>query len=233
MYNDKKQISGGRRAIDEKTYLAELNRLLGFMSAWDRQAAVRRYTWRLQRSSDPAALMRHFGTPTRVAVELAKDYVPSPPPADFKEGLEAEDFEEPDVWPYDEPAPDRSADEKEFPQASPGHAGSSGPGGGMRFLFLLFCVVVAAPVALVLLCVGLPFVGAGVGLVMAAAAAVGAQIGALSLLSDILLLSGAGLMILALGVLLVWFGIWLGFSLAGLWLSKVVGSLGRRIYGEV
>ena len=197
------------------------------MSAWDREEAVKRYAWRLRRSSDPVALMRHFGSPTKVAVELAKGYVSSPPPPGFldteRSFAEAEDT--------DAAEGGASEDGPDSLERFGGEASGAGPAG--RFFFLLFAVVIGAPVALALLALGLPFVGAGVGVVMAAAAAVGAQVGALPLLSDVLLLSGAGLAILGVGILVVWFGVWLGFSLCRLWLGGVVGALGKRVYGEL
>ena len=50
------------------------------MSSWDRDATIVRYERMFMTARDPEALMEELGTPTKIAVELARDYVPSPPP---------------------------------------------------------------------------------------------------------------------------------------------------------
>ena len=59
--------------MDKKKYLAELEKLLGFMSSWDRQDAMARYAARFDEAEDVDALVESLGTPTRVAFVLAQD----------------------------------------------------------------------------------------------------------------------------------------------------------------
>ena len=68
--------------------MAELDRLLGFMSSWDRQAALRKYRALFAASVDEEALMDELGTPTKVAIELAASYVPTRPPSALALALE-------------------------------------------------------------------------------------------------------------------------------------------------
>lgn len=68
--------------------MAELDRLLGFMSSWDRQAALRKYRALFAASEDEQALMDELGTPTKLAIELAASYVPTRPPSALAQALE-------------------------------------------------------------------------------------------------------------------------------------------------
>lgn len=65
-------------AINKQRFLAELSKLLSFMSSRDRQAIMDKYTAMFDEAGDEDALMRELGTPTKIAIGLAGDYVPSP-----------------------------------------------------------------------------------------------------------------------------------------------------------
>ena len=60
--------------------MAELTRLLGFMSSWDRQAVLEKYEALFAAAEDPDALTEELGTPTKLAIDLAATYVPTPAP---------------------------------------------------------------------------------------------------------------------------------------------------------
>ena len=61
--------------------MAELSKLLGFMSAWDRRDALAKYDAMFDEAADEAELIDTLGSPTKLAIGLALNYVPSPPPA--------------------------------------------------------------------------------------------------------------------------------------------------------
>ena len=51
--------------------MAELDRLLGFMSSWDRDIALKKYQALSAAASDEQALIEELGTPTKLAIDLA------------------------------------------------------------------------------------------------------------------------------------------------------------------
>ena len=44
------------------------------MSSWDRSAVLAEYTAKFENTDDPEALAEALGSPTRVAITLARDY---------------------------------------------------------------------------------------------------------------------------------------------------------------
>jgi uncharacterized membrane protein len=99
-------------AINTQSYLAELSRLLGFMSAWDRDAEIEKYRQMLESAPDAEALMAQLGTPTRVAIGIARDYTPTPRPETPAED-ESESEEE---WEEPETDGDSDAPEEDPPE---------------------------------------------------------------------------------------------------------------------
>lgn len=79
--------------MNKYKFVAELERLLGFMSSWDRQAAIAKYTAMFDEAEDVDILIAKLGSPTKLAISLAKDYVPTDPPA-AEEASAAEDAAE-------------------------------------------------------------------------------------------------------------------------------------------
>ena len=73
--------------MNRERYMAELDRLLGFMSSWDRQAALKKYQALIDAAPDEEALFEELGTPTKLAIDLAASYVPSPSPSMRAEAL--------------------------------------------------------------------------------------------------------------------------------------------------
>jgi len=203
--------------MDKTRYLAELTKLLGFMSSWDRQTVLKKYEQLFDDSSDHEALIEELGTPTRVAVELARSYVPTPPPE-----------VDPNALPAAAPAPAA----EEVPEEEPAPEKRRVRAGGVAAGILLF-IVIAIPVALIALCLGLPFLSGGVAAIVAAVSYVLQVLPNLMLVSDILLMLGGGCVVSALGLLLAFFGLWLSVVLAYLWLSRPVLGLWRLlVYGK-
>ena len=74
------------------------------MSTADRAAAIKKYSAMFDAAEDESALMDELGTPTMLAISLARSYVP---------GAMQEEDEEPPV-----PAPDESGEEAKAPSAA-------------------------------------------------------------------------------------------------------------------
>lgn len=81
--------------INKQKFLVELSRLLGFMSAWDRETELDKYKAMFDESENEDEVIASLGSPTQLAISIAREYVPSPRP-------EPEDTE-------DEPAPEPEA----------------------------------------------------------------------------------------------------------------------------
>ena len=270
--------------------MAELNKLLAFMSSWDRQATLDRYEAMFDEGGDPEAVMETLGSPTKVAVDLAKDYISSRPPGEavdrdepeieiisLEQLLAEEDagisltaeplpaearetpspaeagapivpmiVETPETAPEEPGMPDRSTPEESAPEQSDpdrGTPGQSAPaplrwdppvrekegGGAALTVYWVLAVLIGLPVAIVLFCIGLPFPVAGVVVIARTIRTVPALFGSFNLLSDVLLVAGVGVVRLAVGLLLIWFGVWLSLTLCRLWVFKLILPLGKRI----
>lgn len=245
--------------------MAELSKLLGFMSAWDRRDALAKYDAMFDEAADEAELIETLGSPTKLAIGLALNYVPSPPPAvmvaetaepdgnvgEFAAGGQSEaaadeaseaaaDAEAETEMPL--PAETPEAEEQEAvpaPAELPAEPEieeepvAAAPKRKVRAIGLiasiLFGLVIGVPVALVLICIGIPFIVLGISAVALAVWAAMSMIGLLAMFSDVLIIVGVGLVLCALGLLLAWFGLWVSFELGWLWISGVVLRLGRAM----
>ena len=195
------------------------------MSAWDRQDALKQYAAMFDAAEDESALIDRLGTPTKQAIELARKYVPSPAPApkarqDVPAEAAAEEVPEQICWNL-EPEPETPA------EAVPETVRKVS--GGALAAYLLPAIVIGRPMAVLLVCVGLPFLAAGAALIAAAVKTALAVIAALRLISDVLLTAGAALALCALGLVLCWLGLWISMELCYLWTAEVVVALGRRL----
>ena len=248
--------------------MAELKKLLGFMSSWDREATLDRYEAMFDDGGDPEAVMEKLGSPTKVAVELAQDYVSSRPPgeavdrdapeievisleqllAEEDAGVsltppplpaEAAETELPASEEEGETSPASLAEEEpepspDMPPVVPAPPAwdppvSEKPGGAALAVYIVLAVLIGLPVALALFCLGVPFMAAGAVLIARTVGTIPGMFASFSLLSDVLLVAGAGLVLLGLGLLLIWFGIWLSLTLCRLWIFRLILPLGRRI----
>lgn len=209
--------------INKQSYLAELEKLLGFMSTWDRKAAIEKYSALFDEAGDEAALIKMLGTPTRLAISLAGSYVPTPMPApaiEERDPILAE-FE------GEKPAETVPAGEtvsEEPVQTQPRRVRPFG-----LIAAILFGLVIGLPVAIVLICLGIPFLVLGCGVIFGAVWSVFEVIGLLAMFSDILVIAGAGLILTALGLFTAWFGLWLSLALGQLWIGGAVLRLCRAL----
>ena len=192
------------------------------MSSWDRQAVLEKYEALFDAAEDPDALTEELGTPTRLAIELARTYVPSPPPAAVTPAAPDADAEEiPEQFSIalepDKPAPEEAPELVERTRI------------GALIAYLIPAIVIGLPITAVLVCIGLPFLAAGGAVVFSAVKGALTAVAALSLVSDILLTVGAALVLCAVGLLLFWLGLWLIMELCWLWVGKALVPLGRKL----
>lgn len=219
--------------MNPNIYLAELAKLLGFMSFWDRSAVLAEYAAKFENTDDPEALAEALGSPTRVAITLARDYVPSPPPevAVSAQTEEPEETEAPDAAAAVAAAVEAAVAENaaETPAAKPKRVPKARRSAGGVVLSIVLGIVIALPITLIGLAIGVPFLLGGGAAVWAAVSAAIHVLPVLGLISDLLLILGGCLVVAAIGLLVAAFGLWLSLSLAGVWLEKVVFPLGRRL----
>ncbi len=236
--------------INKQSYMAELAKLLGFMSAWDRRDTLQKYDALFDEAANIEELVESIGTPTKLAISLALNYVPSPAPEIIPVEAPAEE-PEPELEgefplinaPEGEEAEAAVAEGEE--RSSEGElsavaeeelpAEPVAPKSGRKVRFfgllasMLFTLVIGIPVAIVLICLGLPFVVGGLGLGAGVVWAAVSAIPMLALFSDILAIIGVGLILMAIAILLIWFGLWVSFELGYLWISGVILRLGRAL----
>lgn len=214
--------------MNKQSYLAELTKLLGFMSTWDRQAALEKYTRLFDEASDEAELIAQLGTPTKLAINLALEYTPTAAPVaeELPEEITGEAAKAEGVEPYGEALPVPVAEEEETPYGeAPAPRPRLRPFG--LIVAILFGLVFGVPIAVILICVGIPFLALGAALAASAVLAVVHTVGLLAMVSDILVFVGAGLVLAALGLFVAWFGLWLSLELGYLWINGVVLRLGK------
>lgn len=253
--------------------MAELKKLLGFMSSWDREATLDRYEAMFDEGGDPEAVMERLGSPTKVAVDLAQDYISSRPPGETIEQDEPEievisleqllaeedediplapplpvevveswtpppeeEIEAPPAPAFEEMPPELSPEVPPAYKPSAPKSPAPGPlepetagGGALLVLYYVLAVLIGLPVALVLFCTGVPFMVSGVVITARTVGTVPGLFASFTLLSDVLLVAGASLVRLALGLLLAWLGAWLSLTLCRLWIFRLILPLGRSI----
>ena len=227
------------------------------MSSWDRQDALNKYRAMFAACADEEALIEELGTPTKLAIDLAATYVPSRSPsalaaaltrcpvaledmlrdpgvlaADLSVPERAADAPKPETWVF-EPAPEQAADLAPTADSAPEAAALPSAEGRVRSgalaAYLIPAIIIGLPVAVVLVCLGLPFLCGGAALIGASVYETLKVFGSLTLVSDMLLVGGETLLVCAVGLLLCWFGLWLSMELCWLWVGKALIGLGKRL----
>lgn len=214
------------------------------MSARDRAAEIAKYEAMFDECDDVEALVERLGTPTRVAVSIAAGYVPSPEEEIFSEpDAEAETPPEPEAKPESAPAEEEvpeqiqlgevfampaaaAAAEAEEPAEAPAIQRSVRP--VALVFYLLFAVIIGIPVAIVLICFGVPFMAMGVGTVAGAMWCARSLIAMFSMFSDVLLTVGAAAVCCAVGLVVTWLGLWISIVLGRLWIGSALIGWGRK-----
>ena len=239
--------------MNAQKYLAELSRLLGFMSYWDREAVLERYKREFDGSRSDEEVIEAIGTPTKVAIDIARTYVPTPRPGTGEDSAAAlpaaaeEDtpalpeetgrvFDGADELPpevrgagavhMDMPFEPEPEEKKEDPEPA-------GPKRRIRpaalVIYILAALVIGLPIALLLIAVGAPFMALGGGMAGGAVYTCLRLIMRLSMVSDMLLMGGAALVLIGLGLLVFWLGLWISISLGRAWIGGVVVRLGDKL----
>lgn len=233
--------------------MAELDRLLGFMSSWDRQAALKKYRALFAAAEDEAALIEQLGTPTKLAIDLAAAYVPTRPPSALAQALSQcpvaledllrdpgalaadlsapadADAPQPETWSFGQESLPLDPAEPEVdpePEETPTRSRVKV---GALIAYLIPAIVIGLPIAAALVCIGLPFIAAGAALIFTSVLQALRIIGLLRLVSDMLLTGGAALIVCAVGLLLCWLGLWISLELCWLWVGRALVGLGRRL----
>lgn len=223
------------------------------MSAWDREAMLERYKRQFGGRMSDEEVIETLGSPTQAAINIARTYVPSPRPETWGEDAP----EPPDAAEEDMPAlPEETgpvfdgADELPPELRGAGEARadsladpeaeeeaerpeSAGPKYRIRpaalTVYILAALLIGLPVMLLLIAVGAPLMALGGGMAAGAVYACMRLIMRLSMVSDMLLMGGAALVLVGIGLLVFWLGLWISISLGRVWAGGVVIRLGDKL----
>ena len=171
----------------------------------------------------PVALEDMLRDPGILAADLN---VPEPEP---------EDAPKPETWVFDSaPAPVEEPAPAPEPDDAPAAAEELPPAekrvrGGALAAYLVPAILIGLPIAVALVCLGLPFLCGGAALIGTSVYEALQVFGSLTLVSDMLLVGGATLLACAVGLLLAWFGLWLSMELCWLWVGRALVGLGKRL----
>ena len=258
--------------MNKQRYLAELQRLLVFMTEEDREQAIRHFGDIFDAAGEEgeAALVEKLGSPTKSAIGLSRGYEPGSiknlpdlprltqkPKAALTEtqddpwgdlptfevpGVKEETVEEaaPEAAEEESPAPRPDAAEAPVPEAPPAFleeelAPIDRPmplGLGISLLALIL-IAIGIPVAVLFLALMAVCVAPGAAVVFGAYLVAVGGLWCLTYMADALLMFGAALLVLAVGLLVLWGGIWLcsrlvlGYAAGVRWLSGEL--LGRKV----
>lgn len=114
-------ISREVRSINRQRYMAELTKLLSFMFKEDRSEIIKDYNELLDKAEDEEALLETFGSPTKLAVTIARSYNSGEyKPPELPEGIKAKGEES-------IPEETESSEEAEAPEVEPDKAPEVAP----------------------------------------------------------------------------------------------------------
>jgi len=263
--------------LNKQRYLAELRRLLVFMTEEDREETVLRYSERFDEAGPggEAELIGLLGSPTKAAISLSRGYEPGSIPdtlpprpraaAEEPEASAEEEKKEDPLWvdipdfdvreaekpaaPAEERAPDPAADiplpkkiSREEPPA-PRPAEEPRPARVVLErsmplwlgipLFILVFAALGIPIAAVFLALMIALLVPGCAVLFAAYLVFVGGLWCTGFMADAVLLFGAAFIVLALGIFVLWAGIWLDSKLLKLYVKGVrwlAGELlGRKV----
>ena len=222
------------------------------MSAWDREAMLERYKRQFGGRMSDEEVIETLGSPTQAAINIARTYVPSPRPETWGDDAPAL----PDAAEEDSPAlPEETGPMFDGADALPPEVRGAGearadmlftpeseeeeeptPAGPKRrirpaalAIYIPVSLVIGLPVMLLLIAVGAPLMALGGGMAAGAVYACLRLILRLSMVSDMLLMGGAALVLIGIGLLVFWLGLWISISLGRVWIGGVVIRLGDKL----
>ncbi len=146
-----------------------------------------------------------------------------------------DDAPKPETWVFDSaPAPVEEPAPAPEPDDAPAAAEELPPAekrvrGGTLAAYLVPAILIGLPIAVLLVCLGLPFLCGGAALIFSVIYEGMQVFPSLTLVSDMLLTGGAMLLACGVGLLLAWFGLWLSMELCWLWVGKALTGLGKRL----
>jgi len=212
------------------------------MASGDRERALADYAAKFDACEDPEALIEQIGTPTKAAISLALNCIPSaaaeaqPEKPTAAVPAEQTEIPAPDVRPAAEvPTAETVTESAAAPEPLPAvpagraTAAKAPIRAGGLIVFVLLLLVIGVPVTLAVVVLGLPFLACGVGIIAVTVPFALKAIAALKLISDLLLICGGGLAVSAIGLLLAAFGLWVIAALARLWIGGVLCPLARGL----
>ena len=217
------------------------------MAAWDREAMLERYKRQFGGRMTDEEVIETLGSPTQAAINIARTYVPSPRPETWGDDAAAE--EDIPVLPEetgpvfdgaDELPPEvRGAGETRagmLVRSEPEEEEEPEPAGPKRrirpavlMIYIFASLVIGLPVTLLLIAVGTPLMALGGGMAVGAVYACLRLILRLSMVSDMLLMGGAALVLIGIGLLVFWLGLWISISLGRVWIGGVIIRLGDKL----
>lgn len=263
----------GGAHLNKQRYLAELRRLLVFMTEEDVEETIRRYTEMFDAAGEDGetGLVEQLGSPTKAAIGLSRGYEPGklniPTPVvkprpgtaaavldlptekpvspwedlpDFRlpgmsdEDEEAEDKAAPEPPPAAEvPEPDlprRIAPAKEAPVPVTKLVRTMPLGLGIP-LFLIVMLGLGVPAAAVFLALMAAALVPGGAILFAVYLIVVGGLWCMGYIADALLLFGLAFVVLAAGIVVLWFGIWVWVKLITVY-AKGVRWLAGELLGR-
>lgn len=243
--------------MNKQRYLAELQRLLVFMTETDRAEVIRRCSELFDKAGPggEAELLVAIGSPTKAAISLSKGYVPGRIPEIFPDvgsipqtpaaAAEPQEQQDPlaEIPSFDLPAYAQD-DEQDDAQRSPGSDESFRipdlpetartpeepekpasrrimPLGIGIPLFIIIMAAIGIPLAAVCVCAAAAFLVPGAVIIFAAWLVAVGGFWCLSFIPDAVLLFGAAFIVLAIGILILFGGLWLGVKLIALYIRGV------------
>ena len=276
---------GGVR-LNKQRYLAELRRLLVFMTEEDREAAVTRFGALFDGAGPEGEeeLLEQLGSPTKAAIDLSRRYAPGHvetvlpplpekkepepapapvPPKAKREGIFSAfpEFDPPAVGEEGEVVPaEAPADGEEVPAApaeepepEPAPAKPAAPvrrkrerreprlvversmplGLGIPLFILLF-IALGLPLAALVIALSLVFLLPGCACLFCAYLIFVGGLWCMSFIADAILLFGLSFIALALGLFVLWAGIWIAAGMIRLYIRFIrwlAGELlGRKVW---
>ena len=274
--------------MNKQRYLAELQRLLVFMTEEDRTLTVRRYgeIFDAAGPEGEAAVAASLGSPTKAAIALSRGYEPGTAAQRLPAAPAAPEPEpvpltatEPDPWGdlprfdlEDEPllpdpegtippaAPEPEPEPEPIPDPVPAAeipaerkpvkiSGAPAPRPESRQartvvessvplglgipLFLFLALALGLPFALICLALTAVFIAPGCAVIFGAYLVFVGGLWCTAFMADAIMLFGAALIVLALGLVILWVGLWIASRFWILWgraMSWLAGELlGRKV----
>ncbi len=273
--------------MNKQRYLAELQRLLVFMTEEDRTLTVRRYADMFDEAGEDGAdaLIVRIGSPTKAAIALSRGYEPGSaaypgdePPEEAPRQPEPKpertpapdglwddllDYDLPDYMAEDAPfAEESSEDEDDMPGGEAAYTGDdrvpawdvppdepwreqaargdlytrSVPLGLGIPLFVLITAAIGIPLFVLAVAVMAALLAPGLAGIFGAYLSAVGGLWCISYVADAILLFGLAFLILAVGLIVLWAGVWIDAKIIDLcargiqWLSGEL--LGRKVTGD-